>query len=243
MPCDGVCFNRDPMTSIVLVEDDQELAQWIADYLSAKQFQVTIYHDGQQAYEALCQKLPDLIILDGMLPSMDGLELCKLLRLRSRVPIIMLTARDEEIDEILGLEMGADDYVTKPVRGRLLETRIKTLLRRASSNPAALAQNTIVLGTLELCKSALAVRLDGLPVKLSSREFDVLWLLAQQAGQVVSRELLSQQLRGFEYDGFDRTIDLRISRLRKKLNDDASAPYKIKTIWGKGYLLAAEVWQ
>jgi DNA-binding response OmpR family regulator len=231
------------MTSIVLVEDDQELAQWIADYLRAKQFKVTIYHDGKQAYEALCQMLPDLIILDGMLPSMDGLEVCKLLRLRSRVPIIMLTARDEEIDEILGLEMGADDYVTKPVRGRLLETRIKTLLRRASSNPAAIAQNAIALGTLELCKSDLSVRLHGLPVKLSSREFDVLWLLAQQAGQVVSRELLSQQLRGFEYDGFDRTIDLRISRLRKKLNDDASAPYKIKTIWGKGYLLASEVWQ
>ncbi|MBU1556114.1 MAG: response regulator, partial [Gammaproteobacteria bacterium] len=118
------------MTSIVLVEDDQELAQWIADYLRAKQFEVTVYGDGKQAYDALSRDLPDLIILDGMLPSMDGLEVCKLVRLYYRVPIIMLTARDEEIDEILGLEMGADDYITKPVRGRLLESRIKSLLRR-----------------------------------------------------------------------------------------------------------------
>jgi two-component system response regulator RstA len=156
----------------------------------------------------------------------------------------MLTARDEEIDEILGLEMGADDYLTKPVRGRLLETRIKSLLRRAAPTSTGMVeQDTITLGNLVICKPTRAVTLNGTALKLSSNEFDVLWILAQQAGQVVSRESLSQQLRGFEYDGFDRTIDLRISRLRKKLFDDASEPYKVKTIWGKGYLLAAEVWQ
>jgi DNA-binding response OmpR family regulator len=231
------------MTSIVLVEDDQELAQWIADYLRAKQFEVTVYSDGKQAYDALSRDLPDLIILDGMLPSMDGLEICKLVRLNSRVPIIMLTARDEEIDEILGLEMGADDYITKPVRGRLLESRIKSLLRRTSVADMSIAPQHIALGALEICKSDLSVHLHGVSMKLSSKEFEVLWLLAKNAGQVVSREMLSQQLRGFEYDGFDRTIDLRISRLRKKLLDDATEPYKIKTIWGKGYLLATEVWQ
>lgn len=231
------------MTSIVLVEDDLELAEWISDYLTAKQYQVSIYHDGLQAYEGLSLAQPDLIILDGMLPSMDGLEICKQLRMRSQVPIIMLTARDEEIDEILGLEMGADDYLTKPVRGRLLESRIKSLLRRAKPNQhLANSNQSIQLGALLVCKSTRSATLDGKPLKLSSNEFDVLWLLAQQAGKIVSRETLVQQLRGFEYDGFDRTIDLRISRLRKKLDDDASQPYKIKTVWGKGYLLAPEIW-
>ena len=232
------------MNTIALVEDDKELAEWISDYLLAKNYQVSIYHDGQQALDAFHVALPDLIILDGRLPSLDGLEVCKQLRLRSAVPIIMLTARDEEIDEILGLEMGADDYMTKPVRGRVLETRIKTLLRRTSAvHSPAVGQNKLRLGMLEICKSSRSVRLKGEAVNLSSNEFDVLWLLAEQAGEIVSRESLTQRLRGFEYDGFDRTIDLRISRLRKKLHDDASNPFKIKTIWGKGYLLAVEVWQ
>ena len=232
------------MITIALVEDDKELAGWISDYLLAKNYQVSIYHDGQQALDAFNVALPDLIILDGMLPSMDGLEVCKQLRRRSAVPIIMLTARDEEVDEILGLEMGADDYLTKPVRGRVLETRIKTLLRRTSPGHSPLVgQNTLRLGMLEICKSSRSVNLKGEAVNLSSNEFDVLWLLAEQAGEIVSRESLTQRLRGFEYDGFDRTIDLRISRLRKKLHDDASNPFKIKTIWGKGYLLAVEVWQ
>ncbi len=232
------------MITIALVEDDKELAEWISDYLLAKNYQVSIYHDGQQALDAFNFALPDLIILDGMLPSMDGLEVCKQLRMRSDVPIIMLTARDEEIDEILGLEMGADDYLTKPVRGRVLETRIKTLLRRTSTGHSQrVGQNTLSLGMLEICKSSRSVNLKGEAVSLSSNEFDVLWLLAEQAGEIVSRDTLTQRLRGFEYDGFDRTIDLRISRLRKKLHDDASNPFKIKTIWGKGYLLAVEVWQ
>ena len=232
------------MITIALVEDDKELAEWISDYLAAKHYQVAIYHDGQQALDAFNFALPDLIILDGMLPSMDGLEVCKQLRMRSDVPIIMLTARDEEIDEILGLEMGADDYLTKPVRGRVLETRIKTLLRRTGTGHSPrVGQNKMSLGMLEICKTSRSVSLKGEAVNLSSNEFDVLWLLAEQAGEIVSRETLTQRLRGFEYDGFDRTIDLRISRLRKKLHDDASSPFKIKTIWGKGYLLAVEVWQ
>lgn len=231
------------MITIALVEDDKELAEWISDYLLAKNYQVSIYHDGQQALNAFNVALPDLIILDGMLPSMDGLEVCKQLRRRSDVPIIMLTARDEEIDEILGLEMGADDYITKPVRGRLLESRIKSLLRRTRVSATSMAPQHIALGALAICKSDLSVHLHGVSMKLSSKEFEMLWLLAENAGRVVSREMLSQQLRGFDYDGFDRTIDLRISRLRKKLLDDATEPYKIKTIWGKGYLLATEVWQ
>ncbi|CAH9056044.1 Transcriptional regulatory protein WalR [Pseudoalteromonas holothuriae] len=230
------------MTKLALVEDDLELAQWIYDYLSAKQYQVVMYHDGQQALDALKNSDVELVILDGMLPTLDGLEVCKQLRQYSNVPILMLTARDEEIDEILGLEMGADDYLTKPVRGRLLETRIKALLRRTTSVPTSLNQPVIQLGTLTLNQANRQVSLDDKIINLSSNEFDALLLLATKAGQVVTREDLTQALRGFEYDGFDRSIDLRISRLRKKLGDSGSEPYKIKTIWGKGYLLVSEVW-
>ena len=170
---------------------------------------------------------------------MDGLEVCRVLSSSMTIPILMLTARDEEVDEILGLEMGADDYLTKPVRGRLLEARIKSLLRRSchSVRPSS----SIVLGQLEVNPDTRNVILNSLNIKVSSNEFDVLWVLAQHAGSVVTREVLIQKLRGFEYDGFDRSIDLRISRLRKKLGD-INEPYKIATVWGKGYQLAKDVW-
>ncbi|CAH9049408.1 Transcriptional regulatory protein WalR [Pseudoalteromonas sp. CIP111854] len=230
------------MTKLALVEDDLELAQWIYEYLSAKQYQVVMYHDGQKALDALKNSDVELVILDGMLPTLDGLEVCKQLRQYSNVPILMLTARDEEIDEILGLEMGADDYLTKPVRGRLLETRIKALLRRNTPQLTSPNQSVIQLGALALNQANRKVSLDDKIINLSSNEFDALLLLATKAGQVVTREELTQALRGFEYDGFDRSIDLRISRLRKKLGDSGAEPYKIKTIWGKGYLLVSEVW-
>ena len=230
------------MTKIALVEDDLELAQWICDYLSAKQYHVDVYHDGQQALDMLKSSDVELVILDGMLPSLDGLDVCKQLRLHSRVPILMLTARDEELDEILALEMGADDYLTKPVRGRLLETRVKALLRRAHPPHNSNSTSLIELGSLTLNHAKRDVTLAQEPIPLSSKEFDALWLLARKSGQVVSREELTKTLRGFEYDGFDRSVDLRISRLRKKLGDSGSEPYKIKTIWGKGYLLVSEVW-
>ncbi|NOU51453.1 response regulator transcription factor [Pseudoalteromonas sp. JBTF-M23] len=230
------------MTKLALVEDDLELAQWICDYLSAKQYKVDVYHDGQQALDALKTSDVELVVLDGMLPSLDGLEVCKQLRQHSNVPILMLTARDEEIDEILGLEMGADDYLTKPVRGRLLETRIKALLRRNQVIDRQSNSSLIELGSLVLNKATREVCLADEPINLSSNEFDALWLLACKSGQVVGREELTQALCGFEYDGFDRSIDLRISRLRKKLGDNGSMPFKIKTIWGKGYLLVSEVW-
>ncbi|BBN82538.1 DNA-binding response regulator [Pseudoalteromonas sp. A25] len=230
------------MTKLALVEDDLELAQWICDYLSAKQYKVDVYHDGQQALDALKSSDVELVVLDGMLPSLDGLEVCKQLRQHSNIPILMLTARDEEIDEILGLEMGADDYLTKPVRGRLLETRIKALLRRSQPIDKQISSSLIELGSLVLNQATREVCLANKPINLSSNEFDALWLLACRSGSVVSREELTQALRGFEYDGFDRSIDLRISRLRKKLGDSGTEPYKIKTIWGKGYLLVSEVW-
>ncbi|KZN34076.1 hypothetical protein N480_23090 [Pseudoalteromonas luteoviolacea S2607] len=226
-------------TRIALVEDDVELAQWITEYLEAKQYKVTVYHNGVSGLEGIKLNPPALVVLDGMLPGMDGLDVCRALRSLMAIPILMLTARDEEVDEILGLEMGADDYLTKPVRGRLLEARIKSLLRRTTKSEMPSA--SLILGQLEVNPDTRNVMLCGRNIKVSSNEFDVLWVLAQNAGSVVTRDALIQQLRGFEYDGFDRSIDLRVSRLRKKLGD-TQEPFKIATVWGKGYQLAKDVW-
>ena len=235
---------------ILLVEDDIELAQWIAEYLTARGFKVTTCHRGDDAVELIKTLNPDIVLLDGMLPGLDGLDVCKTVRPEFINPIIMITARDEEIDEVLGLEMGADDYITKPVRARVLLARIRGLLRR---NDTPAQQNETHLNAekqkyqlqfngLVINEHARSVTLDKQDIQLSSNEFDVLWFLAQKAGQVVTREALVSHFRGYDYDGFDRSIDLRISRLRKKLKDNSSEPFRIKTIWGKGYLLAKDVW-
>ena len=232
--------------SILIVEDDEELAQWTGDYLSTKGFDVSIVGLGQQAISFVETTPPDLVLLDGMLPDIDGLDVCKAIRGSYSRPIIMLTARDEEIDEVLGLEVGADDYLTKPIRARALLARIRTHLRRFQNAPVETAKpqgkSRITLSGLIIDKDARTVELNGEPVNVTSNEFDVVWLLASKAGNVVSREELVTELRGFDYDGFDRSIDLRISRIRKKLGDDPAEPYRIKTIWGKGYLFAKDNW-
>ena len=238
---------------ILLVEDDIDLAEWIADYLTARDFKVTTCHRGDEAVELIGSLNPDIVLLDGMLPGMDGLDVCKTVRATFTNPIIMITARDEEIDEVLGLEMGADDYITKPVRARVLLARIRGLLRREDKSRSEdkakqqlvdeLASNGVLkFNGLVISEQTRSVILDGESIKVSSNEFDVLWFLANKAGQVVSRKELVSHFRGFDYDGFDRSIDLRISRLRKKLKDDSSEPFRIKTIWGKGYLFANDVW-
>jgi two-component system response regulator RstA len=235
---------------ILLVEDDIPLAEWVADYLTARDFKVTTTGRGDDAVELINQLNPDLVLLDGMLPGMDGLDVCKAVRPNFENPIIMLTARDEEIDEVLGLEMGADDYITKPVRARALLARIRVLLRRSDKineihnavRQSTEPSNRLQFNALIINLQSRSVTLDGESINLSSNEFDVLWLLAKKAGELVTREELVSNLRGFDYDGFDRSIDLRVSRLRKKLNDNSSEPYRIKTIWGKGYLFAKDVW-
>jgi len=232
--------------TILLVEDDEELAHWTQEYLSNKGFQVEVTASGIEAVAKINANPPDLVLLDGMLPDLDGLDVCRQVRPGYSNPIIMLTARDEEIDEVLGLEVGADDYITKPVRARALLARIRGHLRRSQSSAANTPQDTpvsqIQLNELLIDKQNLSVTLRGEPISMTSAEFDVLWLLAQKAGEVVSRQELVNQLRGFDYDGFDRSIDLRVSRIRKKLGDDPNEPYLIKTIWGKGYLFARESW-
>ena len=233
---------------ILIVEDDIELAEWMYDYLIAKDYQVSQCHRGDEAVSIIQQQNPDLVILDGMLPGLDGLDVCKEVRPSFSNTIIMVTARDEEIDEVLGLEMGADDYLTKPVRARALLARIRKHLDRQSlvnSKEVSELEDDkpqLQFNNLIIDKQSMVVSLDGEKIKISSHEFDVLWMLAEHAGEVVSRDALISQLRGFDYDGFDRSIDLRISRLRKKLGDAPSEPFRIKTIWGKGYLFAKDAW-
>jgi len=237
------------MPHILVVEDDIELCEWMCEYLMAKGYKVTATGRGDEAVTLINKINPDLVILDGMLPGLDGVDVCKAVRPNFKNTIIMVTARDEEIDEVLGLEMGADEYLTKPVRARALLTRIKKHLERQQEKAihieqAAIEKNTdrLKFNNLIIDRQAMVVSLDGEQIKISTNEFDVLWLLAQQAGSPVSRNELVSQLRGFDYDGFDRSIDLRISRLRKKLRDDSAEPFRIKTIWGKGYLFAKDAW-
>lgn len=226
---------------VLIVEDDLDLGIWVCDYLSSRGMLCAHVPSGQAALSFIASEDVDLIVLDGCLPDIDGFEVCKRVKAIGDFPIIILTARDEEVDEVMGLEAGADDYLTKPVRARALLTRIqKTLDRRYESRAGAALEsvNRLAVGELVIEKSSLSVCVRGQPVTLTVPEFELLWLLASRAGEVVSRQSLVEELRGFDFDGFDRSIDLRVSRLRKKLGDDATNPSKIKTIRGRGYLLS-----
>jgi DNA-binding response OmpR family regulator len=229
---------------IMLVEDDMSLAEWFSDYLTEHGYMVTLVNRGDVAVELIKTDNPDLVVLDIMLPVKDGFDVCREARGFYHGPILMMTARDQEMDEVLGLELGADDYVTKPVKPRVLLSRIKALLRRSntSNDNVSVSENHIQFGQFHIDALSRTTKLNGKSVAISSNEFDVLWHLAKSAGQVVNRTELVHQLRGIDYDGFDRSVDITISRLRKKLGDDANNPYRIKTIWGKGYLLVADSW-
>ena len=229
------------MSHLLLAEDDSRLANLVKSYLEANNFQVTIEADGNRVAEQVRSQKPDMLILDIMLPGQDGLTLCQMLRPEFDGPILMLTARNEDADQILGLEFGADDYVIKPVEPRILLARIRALLRRIEPRPNP-ARQTLEFGNLRIDDASRSVILDDTPINLSSYEFDLLWLLAQHAGDVVKRDVLFQELHGRPYDGLDRTIDVRISQLRKKLNDNTDNPQRIKTVWGRGYLFIADAW-
>lgn len=233
---------------IMLVEDDMSLAEWFGDYLGEQGYLVTLATRGDVAIELIESDQPDLVILDIMLPIKDGFEVCQAIRPFYHGPILMMTARDHETDEVLGLELGADDYVVKPVKPRVLLSRIKALFRRTSSPEVVpvlteIDPNKIVFGQLAIDANSRTTMLAGAKVAISSNEFDVLWQLAQAADNLVSRKELVIPRRGIDYDGFDRSIDILISRIRKKLGDDASNPYRIKTVWGKGYLFVKDAWE
>jgi len=230
---------------IMLVEDDMSLAEWFSDYLGEQGYLVTLATRGDVAIELIEADQPDLVILDIMLPVKDGFEVCMAIRPFYHGPILMMTARDHETDEVLGLELGADDYVVKPVKPRVLLSRIKALFRRIDSATVTneTDPNSIRFDKLTIDANSRTTTLAGAKVAISSNEFDVLWQLAQSADKLVSRKELVIARRGIDYDGFDRSIDILVSRIRKKLGDDASNPYRIKTVWGKGYLFVKDAWE
>jgi two-component system OmpR family response regulator/two-component system response regulator RstA len=224
---------------ILVVEDDASLSSWIADYLNDNGLSVSIASRGDDALTLIADDQPDLVILDINLPVVNGFDVCRQAREFYSRPILMLTARGDEPDEVQGLESGANDYLVKPVRPRALLARINSLLRR---NESIIDDQRIEFGSLLLHATSRSVQLDGEIINVSSNEFDLLWLLAQHAGQVMSRDQMVEHLRGIEYDGFNRSVDILVSRLRKKLRDDTTSPARIKTVWGKGYLFAADAW-
>lgn len=232
-------------TRILLVEDDARLAELTAEYLNKNDFEVSIEGRGDTAETRIVAEQPDLVILDVMLPGKDGFEVCRAVRQQYRGVILMLTARDEDFDQILGLEMGADDYIAKPVQPRVLLARIKALLRRMPNQAgenSVHSSNALVFGQFNISQATRTASLNNSPIDLTTAEFDLLWLLATHAGNVLSRDDLLQELRGIGFDGLDRSIDARISRLRKKLNDDPENPTRIKTVRGKGYLFSKHDW-
>lgn len=231
------------MTRILLVEDDERLAGLTAEYLSRNDLQVSIEPRGDTAEARILAEQPDLVILDVMLPGKDGFEVCRAVRQHYRGVILMLTARDEDFDQILGLELGADDYIAKPVQPRVLLARIKALLRRLPApSEQDNASDQLIFGNFRISQSTRTASLGSQNIDLTTAEFDLLWLLASHAGNVLSRDDLLQELRGIGFDGLDRSIDARISRLRKKLNDDPENPTRIKTVRGKGYLFSKHDW-
>ncbi|ACJ27219.1 Response regulator receiver:Transcriptional regulatory protein [Shewanella piezotolerans WP3] len=222
---------------ILVVEDDSSLAEWISDYLLDHGYSITVANQGDFALAMIAEERPDLVLLDVMLPVKNGFDVCKEARAFYTGPILFMTACVEDGDEIQGLDVGADDYLTKPIRPQVLLARIKALLRRATDDNI---KQKLVFDSLTLNAAAKSVAIEQQVLDLNANEFDVLWLLALKVGTVVSRSDLIAELRGIEYDGFDRSIDIRISRLRKKLHEAKNQPYKIKTIRGKGYLFCRE---
>ena len=228
-----------PLASIkvLLVEDDSRLAQLTTRYLEGHGVLVTVAIDGIEGQAEALRRQYDCIVLDLMLPGRDGIEVCRELRTRIDVPIIMVTARGEEADRVLGLEVGADDYVTKPFSPRELLARIRANVRRVRGQ-AGPPQDTIEVGGLVLDPTQMTVALDGKHVDVTAYEFSILRALAQRPGKVLSREQLLDLAKGSADLSFDRSIDVHVSRLRAKLGDDSRNPKILKTVRGAGYLLA-----
>ena len=224
---------------VLLIDDDQKLARLLAEYLGNQGFSVSHAPDGPRGLAMATSGAYDAVLLDLMLPGMDGLTVCRRLREAGHtLPVLMLTARGEEADRVVGLELGADDYVPKPFSPRELLARLRAVLRRA--HPEREGEARVERGALALDPRTREVTLRGAPVRLTSYEFELLRLLMLEAGRVLSRERILDRLKGEEFESFDRSIDVHISRLRQKLGDNPRDPRLIKTVRGVGYLLAAE---
>lgn len=224
---------------ILIVDDEPPIIDVLAYNLKRENYQVIIARDGEEALTQARQERPDLIILDLLLPRIDGLDVCRTLRRERDVPIIMLTARDEEIDRVVGLELGADDYVVKPFSVRELMARVKNVLRRTSQNGAALAPSDVIrIGALSIDLARREAAVGSVAVKLTLLEFEILALLARHAGQVFSREQILEQVWGYDYLGDLRVVDAVIKRLRAKLRAAEPDGDWIETVRGIGYKLA-----
>lgn len=228
------------MSIVLLAEDDERLAALVKDYLEDNGLKVTVEAQGFNVSRQVQNLTPDLVILDLMLPGKDGISICKDIRKFYKGPVLMLTARDTDADQILGFDVGADDYVIKPAEPSVLLARINALLRR--TNQAEPVENNLQFGCLELIVAGREVTLAGEQVPLSTHEYDLLLTLARQAGKTLSREYLFNTICSRPYDGLDRTVDVRISHLRKKLGDNTDSPMRIKTIWGRGYMFIGDAW-
>ncbi len=228
------------MFRVMLVEDDVRLAALAKEYLEAYEFSVDTVDRGDAALAHFSATQPDLVVLDLTLPGLDGMVVCRQIRQTSRVPILILTAREDQFDEVSGLEQGADDYVQKPVQPRVLLARLRALMRRGEPAPPSVSSDLSV-GLLRISKENRAVFWRGDAIAMNSVEFKLFLILAESAGTVMSRNDILVKMRGIEFDGLDRSIDNTISRLRRKF-DDTNAE-KIKTVWGEGYLFSPSAWQ
>ncbi|HIA57590.1 MAG TPA: response regulator transcription factor [Candidatus Lambdaproteobacteria bacterium] len=218
---------------ILIIDDDEKLNRLLTVYLGKMGFEVLTATLPSQGLEKLESEVPDLVILDVMLPEMDGFEVCRAIRQSSTVPVIMLTARGEVMDRVVGLELGADDYLPKPFEPRELVARIQSVLRRVQAKSSSGVKK---IGNLSIDFHKLEVTVDNKPAGLTSSEFECLVLLVKNSGKVLNRDQIIEHLRGIEWDAFNRSVDITMSRLRQKLGDDPKNPRFIKTIWGTGYL-------
>ena len=222
-----------------MIEDDVSLASMVVEYLRTAGMQVDAAHDAASGLAALSRVKPDAVILDVMLPDLDGFEVCRRIRASSSVPVLMLTARGDDTDRIVGLELGADDYLPKPFNPRELLARIRAILRRSNSTRPGV-RDVMRFGRLEIDPASRMVTLGDAPCALTGYQFDLLHALASNAGRVMSRERLMDRLRGETLEVFDRSIDVHVSRIRAAIEDDSRRPRRIITVRGAGYVFASE---
>jgi DNA-binding response OmpR family regulator len=221
------------MTTVLVVDDEPTIREIVARYLERAGYRTLEAADGNRARELLERDPPDLVVLDVMLPGTDGLELCRWIRSRSRLPVIMLTARGEESDRIVGLELGADDYVTKPFSPRELAARVRTVLRRAESE--AVTEERLSFDELVIDSATREVTKNGAPLRLTAREFDLLWFVASHPQRVFSREQIMRRVWGYSSALDTGTVTVHVRRLREKVEDEPSRPRHLETVWGVGY--------
>jgi two-component system phosphate regulon response regulator OmpR len=223
---------------VLLIDDDERLAEMLGTYLRSRGFVVELRADGQSGLNAAAHSPFDAVVLDVMLPDLEGFEVLKRLRKSSNVPVLMLTARGEDMDRIVGLELGADDYLPKPFNPREVVARLHAILRRARPAQPEAAAETLRFGRLEIDRAGREARVDGKPCVLTSHQFELLRVLAERAGRVQSRDQLMQAVRGEDLEEFDRSIDVHISRIRAAIEEDPRHPRRIRTVRAVGYVFS-----